>query len=435
MALEALRNISFYPNRERIAAELHTRTAPPLPAETRCSYLCFLTDEKGYEADLNEVRAICRAYAKPEPEDGCRHYVIDIDDLIIKWERHTELNSYSFYHHGYNKCPFEKTALEAMPQVLMDELKGQLFLAAHIEIYTQDRAEAMGQTLLENMLQLGDVMGGCVSDGKASIYSPMRLSPEGFHKFIIVHDHLHANRLGRLVQRLLEINQYQSAALLALSPARHALKSVNQMEEAMEDIVANLTEQLSNHDAARQMHHRISKLMADAENLSSDLAYRFSASSAYYQLVLRRLSELQETKVPGHLRLTSFIQKRLEPAMATCTSVEDRLQKLTRRISRAASILRTHIDLTLEQQNQDLLKSMNERAKTQLRLQETVESLSVVAISYYFLGIIKYMLEGSPELPWGITPKFALTAIAPLVLLATWAFLRRVRKKILHHDP
>ena len=56
------------------------------------------------------------------------------------------------------------------------------------------------------------------------------------------------------------------------------------------------------------------------------------------------------------------------------------------------SLIRTQIETTLSQQSTDLLRSMNQRAQEQLRLQ-TVEGLSVLAISYYAIGIIGYILK------------------------------------------
>ncbi len=43
--------------------------------------------------------------------------------------------------------------------------------------------------------------------------------------------------------------------------------------------------------------------------------------------------------------------------------------------------------MALEAQNQTLLASMDRRARLQLRLQQTVEGLSVAAICYYVVGL------------------------------------------------
>ncbi|HIP23605.1 MAG TPA: DUF3422 family protein, partial [Rhodobacteraceae bacterium] len=64
-----------------------------------------------------------------------------------------------------------------------------------------------------------------------------------------------------------------------------------------------------------------------------------------------------------------------------------------------------------------------------LRLQETVEGLSVVAISYYAISLLNYLL--SPFAPLLGLEKYQLTAIfvLPVVLLAWWMG-KRVRAKL-----
>ena len=93
----------------------------------------------------------------------------------------------------------------------------------------------------------------------------------------------------------------------------------------------------------------------------------------------RRIAELREGRVEGMPTLREFVERRLLPAMKTCETVARMQEGLSARISRASELLRTRVDIELERQNQELLAQMNRRAKLQLRLQETVEGLSVVA--------------------------------------------------------
>ena len=55
----------------------------------------------------------------------------------------------------------------------------------------------------------------------------------------------------------------------------------------------------------------------------------------------------------------------------------------------------------------NLLGAMNRRQQLQLRLQATVEGLSVAAITYYIVGLVGYAAKGLKEggaLPHAITP-------------------------------
>src|SRR3546814_3977618 len=109
--------------------------------------------------------------------------------------------------------------------------------------------------------------------------------------------------------------------------------------------------------------------------------YRFGASRAYYEIVEERLAALSEEAVSGYCTWADFLQRRIAPAMRTCQSVKERQTKLSDKLTRAIALLRSWIDVELERQNRDLLASMNNRAKMQLRLQQTVEGMSVAAIS------------------------------------------------------
>jgi uncharacterized membrane-anchored protein len=67
---------------------------------------------------------------------------------------------------------------------------------------------------------------------------------------------------------------------------------------------------------------------------------------------------------------------------------------------------------------------MEERSRAQLRIQQAVEGLSVFAISYYLLAILKILIDGVfPDSEYHL-----LSAIAvPVVLAAVWLSLRRLR--------
>ena len=80
--------------------------------------------------------------------------------------------------------------------------------------------------------------------------------------------------------------------------------------------------------------------------------------------------------------------------MASILAVADRIRCLAERSEHASNLRRTRVDIALEGQNQEVLRSMEKRGHQQLRLQETVEGLSVAAISYYVIGIVAKLIEG-----------------------------------------
>ena len=164
----------------------------------------------------------------------------------------------------------------------------------------------------------------------------------------------------------------------------------------------------------------LTNLAAEVENYISSNHFRFAAASAYYKLVGQRLDDLREVRIQGIQTLGEFIKRRLEPAINTCESVSYRFTLLSERVSNASQLLRTRVDIVIERQNQGLLSSMNLRAKMQLRMQQMVEGISMVAITYYAASIVgkfaealhAYGIKINPELVEGVSIPFILIIIA-----------------------
>jgi uncharacterized membrane-anchored protein len=126
--------------------------------------------------------------------------------------------------------------------------------------------------------------------------------------------------------------------------------------------------------------------------------------------------------------------RRFTPAVATCTTVSQRLHDLSERVAQASALLSTRVDIARERQNQALLASMDRRAKLQLRLQQTVEGLSVAAITYYVAGVIGYLAKGLKAGGLPIDPDLTVGVLVPLVAVAVLLGLRRARKHLARVD-
>ena len=233
---------------------------------------------------------------------------------------------------------------------------------------------------------------------------------------------------GRIVQRLLEIETYRMMALLALPVAR----SLAPFLRASEQELAEITSVMGGAGAADEavLLDRLTRLEAAIEGRHAETHFRFAAARAYDELVHRRIEELRERRIAGLQTLREFTDRRLAPAMATCQSVAARQETLSERVARATQLLSTRVDITRSQQNQALLASMNRRAKMQLRLQETVEGLSVVAVSYYILGLVGFLAKGAKASGLGIDPDIAVAVALPLIVVATALGLGRVRRML-----
>ena len=147
----------------------------------------------------------------------------------------------------------------------------------------------------------------------------------------------------------------------------------------------------------------------------------------------QRITELREKAIPGTQTLGEFMQRRLSPAIATVAATEQRLASLSERVSRASALLRTRVDIATEGQNQMLLAKLTRGQEMQLRLQSTVEGLSIAAISYYVVSLLLYGAKAAKGAGVPLNPEIATGALIPLVLWAVWRTTRRIHEKI--HTP
>ncbi|TAN56788.1 MAG: DUF3422 family protein, partial [Rhodospirillales bacterium] len=224
---------------------------------------------------------------------------------------------------------------------------------------------------------------------------------------------------------------YRMMALLALPKARDASPAASRLDRDLKAIVEELASPEESDD--RKLLERLTAIAAESERLGSATAFRFSAAAAYYNLVRQRIEELREERIAGVQTLGEFMERRLAPAMATCTSTARRIEDLSSRVARAGDLLSTRVDIALEEKNRDLLHSMNRRAKLQLRLQETVEGLSIAAIAYYLVGLVGYGAKGMKAAGIPLDPDLVQGLSVPVALALVALGLRSLRKR-LHQD-
>jgi uncharacterized membrane-anchored protein len=266
-----------------------------------------------------------------------------------------------------------------------------------------------------------------VVNGHATIATDFQVSPAGFVCFLVKDHGLTPTESGGLVLRLLEIETYRCFALLGLPLSRRITPIVQEAENRLTNIMSVMTES-SGLEINRQLLEEITSLAARIEAEAAIAGYRFAASAAYDGIVQQRLEVIGEKPFDGWPTLSEFLARRLNPAMRTCQTLNTRMHDLNNKLTRAANLLRTRIDVEIEQQNRDLLTAMSERARMQLRLQQTVEGLSVAAISYYVASLLHYVFESASHY-WPIEPTVATGISIPFVVIALAVLLYRVRRR------
>jgi uncharacterized membrane-anchored protein len=180
--------------------------------------------------------------------------------------------------------------------------------------------------------------------------------------------------------------------------------------------------------------HELLEVSAELEAQAVQHFFRFGATKAYEAIVVDRVSALRETRFLDRQMLTEFMRRRYRPAMRTVASAEERLRAMIERTRRAADLLRTRVDVERSAQNQALLERMDRRADLQLRLQHMVEGLSVVAISYYAVGLLSYALYPVAS-ALGVDKAYLIAGLTPVAVLIVWWAMRQVRRSLHKHGP
>ncbi|MCZ4305118.1 DUF3422 domain-containing protein [Zoogloeaceae bacterium G21618-S1] len=416
-----------HPLRQSLNDEVHSRPPIPLRGPTRISYLAFVHDSGSSDREHHHLQQLARQLQIALPETAKGHLLLDAGDFRLKWERHNEFSSYTFLRDVDDAEPEDATALLAVPAAWRKAIPGKLMVASNVAVLSagQHPAEARAAQLADPDRS---IIVSRFADGAGWVFTDFQIH-DGFSRFTIIDDGLDRRQAGRNVQRILEIETYRMMALMAFPVAKAISKTLKAAEDELADLMDAMAQTATVPDE-RDILTRLTRLATEVEHAVARTTYRFGAAAAYYRLVQQRTAELRETRHAGYPNITDFIERRLAPAINTCAAIARRQEELSARIARSSQLLRTRVDIALQQQNQELLGQMNRRAKLQLRLQETVEGLSVVAITYYASQLVNYVAKGVKHHIEPLTPEI-LTAIAIPVIAATVALgMRRMRKAL-----
>lgn len=422
-----------HPLRQALANEIHARPPVPVTAPEQVACLAFLRAPDAREIELAHLAALGERLGVPlQVSTEATHLVAEFPGFRLKWEFHSEFSSYTIFRRNG-----EAHAVDALPRDWLSGIRGQLIAAVRVDVRAVSPT-ADGHALLQDFAPWQDLLvASQVADGTAWVTTDLRLA-DGWSRFLLLDQGLGAQRAGRTVQRLLEIEIYRVMALLAFPEAKRIGSFLSRAEEELATLI-DRTGSATCAEDERAVLADLTRLAAEAEHSVARSAFRFGAAAAYFQLVEQRVAELKEVNVPGQRTLRGVMERRLAPAMNTCQAIARRQNELSARIARNSQLLRTRVDIELERQNQQLLVQMNQRAKLQLRLQETVEGLSVVAITYYGSQLVHYLAKGAKQWLGGPSPELATAVAIPVIALVVAAGLRRMRRALaveeaaLHH--
>jgi uncharacterized membrane-anchored protein len=271
-------------------------------------------------------------------------------------------------------------------------------------------------------------VGAEIGDGAGFAFTDFRIHDDGCARFLVLDRNFTPRQAGRMLQRLFEIEAYRMMSLLALPIARRQSPRIVAIEKSLAALTEDIARDSGGNDEA--LLQQLTRLAAEVESGLTASQFRFGACRAYFELVTTRIAELREKRLPGMQTIEEFMVRRFTPAVATCGTVSQRLHDLSERVAQASGLLSTRVDIARERQNQALLGSMDRRAKLQLRLQQTVEGLSVAAIVYYVAGLVGYLAKALKAGGAHIEPDLAVGLVIPVVAVLVILAVRRAHRKI-----
>lgn len=424
--------LAEHPLRQRLNNEFHARPPIPLQGPLLVSHLVFKRGRTRIDPERENLLRLTQTQVCQAIESSEAHQMIDAGSFRLRWEMHAEFSSYTFFR----PLPVDEvldpdaTAFDAVHPEWMAAIPGRLIVAAHVELRSTE--EISPSSVLGKLSPSGrQMVASQVADEHAWVFTDFKID-NGFSRFLVLDAGMTQRQAGRCVQRLLEIETYRMMALLGLPVAKEVGAWLFDAEHQLAELMDRIGQAHTPEDE-RTVLARLSKLAAEVEHSVARTTFRFGAARAYHGLVLQRIAELRESRIAGLPTIDEFMQRRLLPAMHTCEAISRRQEELSGRVARNSQLLRTRVDIELERQNQELLSQMNRRAKLQLRLQETVEGLSVVVLTYYGSQLVQYLAKGTKELHHLNTDVITAISIPLIAGLVAWA-THRMRKALTAED-
>ena len=424
--------------RELLHNEIHARPTARIRLPALVVYVAVLNEGISREQESEHLRRLPgQEHLKAEQLTG-NFLRLRFATHTVKWERHTEFTRYSIVQH----LPEHAYLGASRPELLSELVVSPEWLAGipgrtisaiklvmtHGDLSTPEETMALARHWFGDAPVVASVVG---NTGHSWAVTDFMVGPSGFERILVLTpSNTSPTRAGRLSQRLLEIETYRLMALRGLPVSKQLSPVLAQAETQLLDITAQLERKKA---SARELLEQLVGLATRIERATAEHAYRFSATQAYASLVQQRLTELRERPLSGTQTIGEFLQRRLSPAMATVVASSQRLGSLAERISRASALLRTRVDIATEEQNHQLLEKLTRGQELQLRLQITVEGLSIAAISYYVIGLLLYLAKALYGLGLPLHPEIVVGAAVPVVLWAVWRTTRRIHKALHKH--
>ena len=416
-----------HPLRMEMNDALHSRPFPTLKAP---AYILCLVIKRPVGAairdkaeDMQHLLSLLNRHGATFPKADANHYFGDVGDYRLKWENHNEFVTYTFFCDGLCSHSFDPVTFDIFPNDWMEAAPERCVTSILINVEKMPD-EGSVKNRLVNYFVPESLAVSEIFDRSALIAGDFRIDKSGYIRFsVLVSPEVGEYRVGRIIQRLCEIETYKSMSMLGFARTRHLIGRLGRIDLALSSLVEQMAAETCQADATLTSLMPIS---AELENLIAQTSYRFGATKAYETIVDQRIQSLRESRFEGRQTFAEFMLRRFNPAMRTVRATEQQLNNLAKRASAAGELLRTRVDVERSAQNQRVLLSMERRVGIQLQLQKMVEGFSVIAISYYSVSLVANMVLPLANFI-GIDKKPMVAVITPAVVLTVWLIVRKIR--------
>ncbi len=400
--------------------EIHSRPFPQFPSNRVILHYAFMSEGGGSVANA-VLGELCRTRGQAVPGKEARYHAMSWGRGNLRWENHSEFASFTYdgpapraFQGVVNNHPFGNGF----------SAPGSLISATRIEVRPLNAANHK----LINRFDADSLTVTALGEGNSLLATDFRQDENGMTVFLLLEGKLSDSRIGSYAKTVIELDTYRTLAMLGLPLARSISGKLSRMEVELSRLTGEM--QSADKGESEQLLDKINAIAAELETDAAASLFRFGASQAYGGIVQDRIETLGNDTLTGQISIGTYLNRSLPPALRTCASVEQRQANLSRKLSRIANLLRTRVEIEIESQNRNLLKSMNRRTQMQLRLQKTVEGLSVAAVSYYVVGLFYYVAQAMERwLPAGISAKAATGMFVPFALIGIWLLVRKIQNR------
>ncbi|WP_051304625.1 DUF3422 family protein [Chitinilyticum litopenaei] len=423
-----------HPQRRTIASDALAHPYTMVPTPGRVSHIAWLNRNVSAVQEQWLIAELALHHRLAAPRTPVSHVLLELPFGQLLWTRHAEFSSITVSAalpaaQLDARGDFAEPALALLPPEWLAQLPGNVLVAAHALVLPYATVPVSVPRLAERFFAGNELLGADIGDGAGVAYSDAVIHADGFSRYVLADRMMGRRQAGRMLQRLFDIDGYRQLAMLAPPLAKNIAPELDAAERELAELTGAMPKARQEDEAP--LLDRLTQLAARIESALSRTDTRFTAARSYQDIVERRLAELRESRIQGLQPFGQFVARRLTPALEYCGVIAQRQRELAERVSRATALLRTRVDIGLEQQNQQLLGSMERRTALQLRLQETVEGLSVAAISYYLLGLLGYALKGLKAGGLHLNVELTSALLIPLVAGGVAWGLHRTRRHLL----